>query len=108
MALKYKQKPILIEAIRLTWENWPAICDFVPKPHFIAGCFIDKNGNAVPEDQPQDGTNRIGFKLATDRGVALAREGDYIIKGIHGEFYPCEPDVFRETYELAEPTTEET
>ena len=37
--------------------------------------------------------------IDTLEGVMKARVGDYIIKGVHGEFYPCKPDIFNETYE---------
>lgn len=37
--------------------------------------------------------------IKTLEGVYIARVGDYIVKGVHGEFYPCKPDIFEETYE---------
>ena len=37
--------------------------------------------------------------IDTLEGVMKARVDDYIIKGVHGEFYPCKPDIFNETYE---------
>ena len=39
------------------------------------------------------------LKIPTLEGVMTAQVGDYIIKGVHGEFYPCKPDIFKETYE---------
>lgn len=45
----------------------------------------------------------VGSKNALDittlEGNMTAREGDYIIQGVHGELYPCKPDIFEETYE---------
>ena len=41
-----------------------------------------------------------GLIIKTLEGEHLASIGDYIIKGVQGEFYPCKPDIFEETYEL--------
>ena len=37
--------------------------------------------------------------IATLEGVMIANKGDYIIKGVNGEFYPCKPDIFHKTYD---------
>ena len=42
------------------------------------------------------------LKIETLEGTMEASEGDYIIKGVNGEFYPCKPDIFEKTYELVE------
>ena len=42
------------------------------------------------------------FIIQTLEGDHLARKGDWIIRGVHGEFYPCKPDIFAKTYEPAE------
>lgn len=39
------------------------------------------------------------MRIPTLEGVMIAREGDYIIRGIEGELYPCKPDIFEKTYE---------
>ena len=44
---------------------------------------------------------RKGMKIPTLEGGMTASMGDYIIKGIQGEFYPCKPDIFEATYEVA-------
>jgi hypothetical protein len=41
----------------------------------------------------------VGLVIPTLEGNMLAVENDYVIKGVHGEFYPCKPDIFKETYE---------
>lgn len=40
-----------------------------------------------------------GFTIPTLEGEMLASPGDWIIQGVHGEFYPCKPDIFAQTYE---------
>lgn len=42
--------------------------------------------------------------ISTLEGIMHASIGDYIITGVHGEQYPCKPDIFWETYELVEPS----
>ena len=44
--------------------------------------------------------HKIGLPIKTLEGVMYASIGDYIIKGVNGEFYPCKPDIFHKTYEL--------
>ncbi len=40
------------------------------------------------------------LKIETSEGIITANVGDYIIKGVNGEFYPCKPDIFKQTYDL--------
>jgi hypothetical protein len=42
-----------------------------------------------------------GLPINTLEGVVTAQIGDWIIKGVNGEFYPCKPDIFEKTYERA-------
>ena len=46
--------------------------------------------------------NEKGMKISTLEGEMTASINDYIIKGIKGEFYPCKPDIFEQTYEQAD------
>lgn len=69
----------MIEAIQWTGDNLPDIRDFV--------------GEDVTDDM------RFGLTIQTLEGPMSAQEGDYIIKGVKGEFYPCKPDIFEATYE---------
>ena len=84
---EYKKKPVVIEAIQFTGKNFFEIHKFT-------------NGNAHDcYTQPEGYTTCI---INTLEGIHIATEGDYIIKGVQGEFYPCKPDVFAETYEVAD------
>ncbi len=81
--MKYRKKPIVIEAIQ-----------------FIG----DKNKFNVAEFFKGGGEFTMRFsgeKLEIDtlEGTMIASPGDYIIKGIKGEFYPCKPDIFLASYE---------
>ena len=79
---KYRKKPVIIEAIQWTGENELEIVNFV--------------GESLREIK-----NKI-VKIDTLEGTMNASVGDWIIKGIRNEFYPCKPDVFEKTYEFVE------
>jgi hypothetical protein len=98
--MKYRKKPVVIEALQLRWDTWSEMFDHVGvgkledgKP---MGCFIGEDGQALPEGHSSE---EIGLLIPTLEGVMTARENDYIIKGIKGELYPCKPDIFELTYE---------
>jgi len=84
--MKFRKKPVVIEAMQLTsgsfWDVYR---------------WIDASG-AVSEwdDEP------LGIKIKTLEGEMWAREGDWVINGVSDEFYPCKPDIFELTYEVAE------
>ena len=105
--LRFRKKPVIIEAMQLTWANWGQICDFVPKPWFDRGVFLD---DTTKEELPEDHTsNTIGLRMNTlesnkKTGSLLATQGDWIVKGVKGEFYPCRADIFEATYEQVEPS----
>lgn len=80
--MKYIKKPVVIEAIQ-----W--IGTITPEVEYLLG-----KANVLPK-----GTSLL---IPTLEGVMEARIGDYIIRGISGELYPCKPDIFHKTYELAD------
>lgn len=77
--MKYVKKPIEIEAIQWTGENYVEISQFCDK------CYFDSV-----------------LKIITLEGTQEAKMGDFIIKGIKGEFYPCREDIFNFIYDLVE------
>ena len=89
---KYVKKPVVIEAVQLTWETWGEMCE-----HASVGKLTD----GKPEGS-QFGEH-IELHIPTLEGFMVANENDWIIKGVKGEFYPCRPDIFEMTYE---PVTE--
>jgi len=76
---KYIKKPVAIEAIEWTGENIDEVMDFIDWRH-------------------GDYDKRYGLIIYTLEGDHIASKGDFIIKGVAGEFYPCKPDIFRSTY----------
>jgi len=88
---KYRKKPVIIEAIQLNWFNWDKVLQF-------AG--VGRLEDGRPEGHvPEDGSSNCGLLIPTLEGVMLVIEGDWIIRGIKGELYPCKPDIFEATYE---------
>lgn len=83
--MKYRKKPVVVEAVR-----------FVDTEESILK-LLELGLNPVKIDYA-DADNPI-LKIETLEGLMIATKGDYIIKGAQGEFYPCKPDIFAETYE---------
>ena len=83
MAKKFRKKPVVIEAIQLTKENVVEVLSF-----------CNSSGNIVASNEDE-----MGISILTLEGTMTANTGDYIIKGVKGEFYPCKPDIFEQTYE---------
>lgn len=98
----FRKKPVVIEAIQLTEYNIREVyC-------FIYGSDSVTLGSKIAEDKWEDYCNSVrlnGFRLKTlesDNETQVATIGDFVIKGVQGEFYPCKPDIFEKTYEPAE------
>jgi hypothetical protein len=76
---KWKKKPVVVEAVRFNGDNVEEIKEFV-------------GDNLV--------TIITGvYSVKTLEGKMMVSKGDYVIKGVKGEFYPCKPDIFHATYE---------
>ena len=78
--MKYRKKPVVIEAMRWLGDNFIEIDKFITSYHET----YPKTGKVV---------------IATLEGDMIASIGDWIIHGVRGEFYPCKPDIFEKTYE---------
>lgn len=79
--MKYRKKPVIIEAIQFE-DNSDRIIEI---HEFMGGDTI--RVNYEDKDNPY-------LKIETLEGIMKASVGDYIIKGVNGEFYPCKPDIF--------------
>lgn len=103
--MRFRKKPVVIDAVQLLWRNWSDICDFVPRPWFERGVFLDDVTKApLPEGRTSNTIGMLLNTLESDKvtGALLATEGDWIIRGVNGEFYPCKPDIFEKTYDPVE------
>jgi len=82
----YRKKPVVIEAVQFTRNNFTEIARFT----------VGRAKDFTIEERPNGKCTCI---VKTLEGVMTATEGDFIIKGVQGEFYPCKPDIFEKTYE---------
>ena len=89
--MKYRKKPVVIEAFQ--WTGGPEQED---DPEWIIEA--RRTGSTWFENE---GTPEVNFIMPTLEGVHEASVGDYIIRGVAGEIYPCKPDIFLATYEPA-------
>lgn len=90
----YKKKPIVIEAIQWNGNNDLDIMKFVGKQLNVSKPpYQMEYDNDIPNEVYQ-------IIIPTLEGDMRASKLDYIIKGVQGEFYPCKPDIFEQTYEI--------
>lgn len=86
MSNKYRKKPVEIEALKFTRDNWQDVL-----------MFTQGQAHTLTIEKRIDG--KCTCIIPTLEGQHIATEGDWIIKGVKGEFYPCKPDIFEMTYE---------
>lgn len=77
--MSYRKRPVLVEAEQWSGSNWHQILAFAGKDNVYV-----KGANLF---------------IRTLEGDLSAAPGDWIIRGVKGEFYPCKPDIFEATYE---------
>jgi hypothetical protein len=88
--MKYRKKPVVIEAIQFDGSEDSAseVCRFA-----------DGKAERVPDYRTGASSGAILVQIKTLEGVMTADVGDFVIRGVNGEFYPCKPDIFAATYE---------
>lgn len=85
MSKEYRKKPVVIKAVQFDGSD---------ESHAECMEFMGK--------QPGEQTNVGMLFIDTLEGTMCAMKGDYIIRGVRGEFYPCHPGIFEDTYEPAQ------
>lgn len=85
--MKYRKKPVVIDAVR-----WDGDAE-------TANSFLGENYSV---DWEFSGAGTATLVIPTLAGKMLCNVGDYIIKGVQGEFYPCPAEIFEQTYETVE------
>lgn len=86
--MKFRKKPVVIEAVQFTGEN-----------HMAIAAQLLREGELRPFTEPYG----MQLFIATREGTMAANVGDWIIRGVAGEFYPVKPDIFAATYEQVDP-----
>jgi hypothetical protein len=82
---KFQKKPVVIEAVQFNGSNHREVMSFV---------YPDLSEDAIAGAE----TMRLPVVIETLEGDMTASPGDWVIKGVKGEFYPCKPDIFAATY----------
>jgi len=109
---RFQKRPVVVEAVQFDgtlacadfiyeWANPPTDECKPPDPGYYAKALITRDHpDSPPEDK--ESAHPIGWYLtiSTLEGNMIANAGDWVIKGVRGEFYPCKPDIFDETYVL--------
>ncbi len=86
--MKYRKKPVVVDAIQWNGENIEEVKSFVGDDLSFFTWFHNKY------------KGEIELTISTLEGKLVVTVGDYIIKGVSGEFYPCKSDIFEKTYEM--------
>ncbi len=94
--MKYRKKPVVIESVRWAGNNHREMWDFLTGK---TDDYISASGDNFYIDHTKV---QGGLIIKTLEGEHVASIGDYIIRGVKGEFYPCKPDIFEATYEPVE------
>jgi hypothetical protein len=88
---KYRKKPVVIEAVHYRGGGY---CDGRGLPDWLWVALEDETCRSTNGTDP--------FIIKTLEGEMVCAPGDWIIKGVKGELYPCKPDIFEATYEKVE------
>lgn len=102
----WRKRPVIVEAVQITAADWNGGtwdgCPFTAVPEWLSDAMQD--GILWP-DTPNH-TDYAEWRIKTLEGVVPATPGDWIIRGVMGELYPCRGDIFAATYEPAPPSAE--
>ena len=85
---KYRKNPVVIDTVQLTMANHQAVSTII-----AAAGYNVRHASKPPMRAV------TGIVIETLEGDMTADYGDFIIKGVQGEFYPCKPEIFEKTYE---------
>lgn len=102
MIEKYRKKPVVIEALQWDGNNLIEVTAFL-KGGPIENIESEINSSELAQKnwkELEKSSYHKGITIPTLEGTMVASVGDFIIKGVAGEFYPCKEKIFKETYEL--------
>jgi hypothetical protein len=90
--MQYRKKPVVIDALLFTYPPTPEFKKFLGSSMGK----LSKARHPSAKGEMEIGTLEDGSELKV---IHIATEGDYVIKGVEGEFYACKPEIFHKTYE---------
>lgn len=91
---RYRKKPVVIDALQF-WGNWAPVPKWLDE--ISGGRFLVPVGTKPPITLDPESNVLL---IDTLEGTMRCEPGDWLIRGVKGEFYPCKPDVFDATYEV--------
>ncbi|MEE5136192.1 hypothetical protein V2J83_11830 [Pseudomonas alliivorans] len=94
--MRFRKLPVVIDAVQWTGDNLREVITFTDGPPEVRSMHAGEKWEDYERLVATD-----GFKICTLEGKMSAAVGDWIIKGVQGEFYACKPEIFAATYELA-------
>lgn len=99
MINKYTKCPVTIEAVQLTVHNTREVLNFIGQQVVTDSRIAEDRFEDYRQLVKEQGMNIPTLEDGADgRAKHVASIGDFIIKGVQGEFYPCKPDIFHMTY----------
>lgn len=99
--MKFKKKPVVVDAFQMTQERRESNVDWPEWLHKAWNKGQTEPGALFPRDFPfSDGKDNLC--IFTLEGIHLVTPGDWIIRGVAGELYPCKPEIFEESYEAVD------
>lgn len=101
MIQNVQKMPVIVQAIQWTGENLAEVLEFTGKHPKWDSWFT-----SFEEYERFVKNDRNVFKIKTLEGTHEANVGDWIIRGVNGEHYPCKPDIFQKTYRVVDPAKE--
>lgn len=90
--MNFRKRPVIIEAVQYTGHNGDELRSW------SGGAVVNSPVLEPTEENPSGAY----VQIETLEGVMVGLVGDWVIKGVQGEFYPCKPDIFAMTYEPVE------
>lgn len=88
---KARKKPVLIDFVQWKGNNLKEVIEFTG---------LNKSAHCLTWEEYEKLVMEKGLKIFTLEGSHMATIGDFIIRGVQGEFYPCKPDIFIATYDV--------
>jgi hypothetical protein len=103
--MKCRKRPVVVDVVQWQGNNEREMFDFLTGSRSQP---ITLEEDTFRIDLCNGGCQQGNLIIKTFEGDHLAHIGDYIIKGVKGEFYPCKKEIFEETYEIVDPSHYET
>lgn len=99
---RYRKLPVEVEALRLGWDTWNAMCDFAQVGDSGSGqpfgVWVHPTDNGQWAHDLRWANARMGLVIPTSEGRMLAVEGDMVVRGTRGELYPCKPGPWADSF----------